>query len=221
MAAKLRWVSKYNNTDKIEVWHDWFLVIHTVMPGQTARFLVVDTGAEDTGAEGSAGPTGPQGELGPAGEQGLQGPPGIDGEPGQKGDKGDPGSSGPQGLAGPTHGRAGYFVSPAVTGNFSVTGLGFKPKVVHLYGSKSDGLQTWFHSSQGFADDQGNQNVSSFCGNYSNTFRGDMKLDRCVYLFSAAGAVQVMATLVSMDNDGFTLNFTSVNTAFTIRWMAL
>ena len=117
--------------------------------------------------------------------------------------------------------KVGYFVCPGVTGNYSVTGLGFKPKCIHFYGSKNDGLQTWFHSSQGFADDSGNQNVSSFVGNYSNTYRGDMKLDHVIYLFSGSGGLQVYATLVSMDADGFTLNFTNTNAAFTIRWQAL
>jgi len=129
--------------------------------------------------------------------------------------------SGANGAPGVIHGRVGYFLCPSSTGNFSVVGLGFKPKILYFYGSKTDGLQTWFHSSQGFADDLGNQNVSSFCGNYSNTFRGDMKFDRCIYLFNAAGAIQAMATLVSMDNDGFTLNFTNTNNVFAIRWMAL
>ena len=54
--------------------------------------------------------------------------------------------------------------------------------------------------------------------NYS--FRGDMKTDRCLYAFNASGAIQVQATLVSMDNDGFTLDFTVVNTAFSVRWKA-
>ena len=117
-------------------------------------------------------------------------------------------------------GRCGFFVCPSVTGNYSITGLGFKPRVIEFIGHKNDGMQTWFMQSSGFADINGNQNVSSFCGNYSNTFRGDAKQDRCIYLFNASGAIQVMATLVSIDTDGFTLNFTNVNTLFAIRWMA-
>ena len=117
-------------------------------------------------------------------------------------------------------GRCGFFVCPSVTGNYSITGLGFKPRVIEFIGHKNDGMQTWFMQSSGFADINGNQNVSFFCGNYSNTFRGDAKQDRCIYLFNASGAIQVMATLVSIDTDGFTLNFTNVNTLFAIRWMA-
>jgi hypothetical protein len=117
--------------------------------------------------------------------------------------------------------KIGYFTSPSVVGNYSVTGLGFKPKSIHFVGHKNDGMQTWFMQSNGFTDEFLNQNVSSFCGNYSNAFRGDAKQDRCIYLFNASGAIQVNATLVSMDADGFTLNFTNVNTLFGIRWSAI
>ena len=118
-----------------------------------------------------------------------------------------------------SHGKAGYFI-PTVTGIHHVTGLGFKPKVVEFFISKNEGLRTWFCDCHGYADDFGHQNVSAWTGNYSNTFRGDMKVDRCIYAFNAAGAIQVMATLVSMDDDGFTLNFTNVNEIFTVRYKA-
>ena len=117
--------------------------------------------------------------------------------------------------------KIGYFTCPLITGNYSITVLGFKPKVIEFVGHKNDGMQTWFMQSNGFADEFLNQNVSSFCGNYSNTFRGDAKQDRCIYLFNASGAIQVMATLVSMDEDGFTLNFTNVNSIFGIRYSAI
>ena len=127
------------------------------------------------------------------------------------------GNTGPRGPSA----KVGYFSSPASTGNYSITGLGFKPKVIEFIGHKNDGFQTWFFHSQGFADDAGNQNVSTLTGNYSNLFRGDCKFDGCVYLINTAGAIQVMATLVSMDNDGFTLNFTNVNPIFAIRYKAI
>jgi hypothetical protein len=117
--------------------------------------------------------------------------------------------------------KVGYFYSPSVTGNYSVIGLGFKPKSVEFIGHKTDGLNTWFFLSQGFADDQGHQNVSTLAGNYSNLFLGDSKFDRCIYIINTARNIQVMATLVSMNNDGFTLNFTYVNPIFAIRWLAI
>ena len=118
-------------------------------------------------------------------------------------------------------GRVGHFASPATVGNFSVIGLGFKPKVIEFVGSKNDGWQTWFFHSHGFADDTGNQNVLTLTGNYSNLFRGDCKFDCCIYLRNTAGNIQVMGSLVSMDDDGFTLNFTNVNSIFVIRWKAI
>ena len=117
--------------------------------------------------------------------------------------------------------KVGHFACPGSVGNFSVTGLGFKPKVIEFIGSKNDGWQTWFFHSDGFADDSGNQSVSLCVGNFSNLFRGDCALDKCVYLRNTAGAYQVVATLVSMDPDGFTLNFTVTNSVFVIRWKAV
>jgi hypothetical protein len=120
----------------------------------------------------------------------------------------------------PTGRRVGYFICPAVTGNYSVTGLGFKPKVVQLWCSKNDGQQTWFHISHGLMDDHGNQNVAFALGNFSNIFRGVTYTDKCIYTTSSAWAPQVVATYVSMDNDGFTLNFINTNSIFIVRWMA-
>lgn len=117
--------------------------------------------------------------------------------------------------------KVGSFYSPAVTGNYSVTGIGFRPKAVEFVGHKTDGLNTWFFHSQGFADDAGHQNVSTLAGNYSNLFLGDSKFDRCIYLINTARNIQVMATWVSMDASGFTLNFTYVNPIFAIRWSAV
>lgn len=118
--------------------------------------------------------------------------------------------------------KVGYFINPTSIGNYSVTGLGFKPKAIEFFISKNDGLRTWFCEGHGFADSFGNQNCSAWTGNYSNTFRGDMKTDKCLYAFNAAGLIQVEATLVSMNDDGFTLNFTVAgNTGFSIRYLAI
>ena len=119
--------------------------------------------------------------------------------------------------------KTGYFVNPGPIGHYSVTGLGFKPGSIQFFISKNDGMNTWFCEGHGFVDDQGNQNCSAWTGNYSNRFLGDMKTDRCLYAFNATPTVQVNATFVSMDDDGFTLNFVggSVNTAFSIRWLAI
>jgi len=117
--------------------------------------------------------------------------------------------------------KTGYFVNPGSIGHYSVTGLGFKPGSIQFFISKNDGMNTWFCEGHGFVDDQGNQNCSAWTGNYSNRFLGDMKTDRCLYAFNTTPTVQVNATLVSMDEDGFTLNFTVAgNTAFSIRWLA-
>jgi hypothetical protein len=203
------------------------------LPGETGpQGIPGESGQPGTqGPPGEKGDQGDPGQAGGKGDPGEAGPKGDLGETGPKGDQGEPGSQGPPGLQGPPgadgapgapgscRGRVGYFATSTL-GHYSITGLGFRPTVIEFFVSKNDGLATWFCECHGFADDAGNQNVSAWTGNYSNTFRGDMKVDRCLYAFNAAGVIQVMATLVSMDADGFTLNFTNYNPAFTVRWKA-
>jgi len=171
---------------------DWDQVVAEV---RATQIKVLELNARDT-----IGPTGPIGPVGPIGPSGT---PGV------------------AGFNATIHARVGFFASPNTTGNFSVTGVGFKPKVIEFIGCKNDGLQTWFFHSQGFADDAGNQNVSTLTGNFSNLWLGDCKFDRCIYLINTGRTIQVMGTLVSMDNDGFTLNFTYINPIFAIRWKAI
>jgi len=117
--------------------------------------------------------------------------------------------------------KVGYFINPLIIGLYVITELTFKPTNIEFFISKNDGLKTWFCEGHGWVDEFLNQNCSAWTGNYSNTFRGDMKIDKCLYAFNASGIIQVEATLVSMNNNGFTLNFTVAgNTAFTIRWKA-
>jgi len=118
--------------------------------------------------------------------------------------------------------KSGYFICPdGVNITFPITGLGFRPKAIHFYGTKLDGVHTWFHSSQGFADAYGNQNVSTFTGNWSLLNRGDMKLNACVYLIDSGGGQQILADLISMDANGFTLHFTKGSSAFGVMYEAI
>ena len=118
--------------------------------------------------------------------------------------------------------KVGYFICPdGIDITFSVTGLGFKPKAIHFYGTKLDGVHTWFHSSQGFADAFGNQNVSTFTGNWSKLNRGDTKLNACVYLIDSGGGLQILADLISMNDDGFTLHFTKGQSIFGVMYEAI
>ena len=117
--------------------------------------------------------------------------------------------------------KSGYFSAPGILGNYSVTGIPFRPKAVQLWCSKNDGQQTWFHISHGLIDENRNQSVAFALGNYSNIFRGVTYTNKCIYVVSSGWAEQVVATYVSMNNNGFTLNFTATNSIFIIRWLAI
>ena len=125
----------------------------------------------------------------------------------------------PKKIVLPVH--VGVFTCPATTGNYSVTGLGFRPKSVKFWVSKGPGLQTHFCCCQGMMDATGNQNSMTWAGVWSNIFKGDSRVDLCMYTINSAGTSQVTGAFVSMDADGFTVNFTVVNTAFIIRWEAI
>jgi hypothetical protein len=134
------------------------------------------------------------------------------------------GATGPQGPPGSNatnYARIGQFTCPGLTGDFSITGLGFKPKIVKFYVSKGPGLQTHFCCCQGMMDEQGNQNSMTWAGVWSNIFKGDSRIDKCMYTINSSGNSQVTAGFISMDDDGFTVNFEVVNTLFIIRWEAI
>lgn len=117
--------------------------------------------------------------------------------------------------------RIGWFTCPAVAGHYSVTGLGFKPKIVRFWVSKAPGLQTHFCCCQGLMDDQGNQNSMTWAGVFSNIFKGDSRTNLCMYTINSAGVSQVTGSYVSMDDDGFTVDFTAINPLYIVRWEAV
>jgi hypothetical protein len=153
-----------------------------------------------------AGVVGEKGEIGLAD---LTGPTGPDGP------------SGPAGLDAMNHVQIGCFTCPGVAGNYSVTGLGFQPKSVKFWVSKGPGVQTHFCCCQGMMDALGNQNSMTWAGVWSNIFKGDSRIDLCIYTINSSGNSQVTGAFVSMDADGFTVNFTVVNNAFIVRWEAI
>lgn len=117
--------------------------------------------------------------------------------------------------------KIGWFTCPGALGNYSVIGLGFKPKIVKFWVSKGPGVQTHFCCCQGMMDAYGNQNAMTWAGVWSNTFKGDARVDKCMYTINSSGNSQVTASFVSMDDDGFTVNFEVANAAFIIRWEAI
>lgn len=108
------------------------------------------------------------------------------------------------------------------TGNKAVTGVGFKPDVViHAFAdatftnsppaSLADATVGW-----GVMDGSGNQWVDSVYSrsgvNPSDTQRGQ-QTNAAIFAFTNALAVTKKASFVSMDSDGFTMNFSTANSS--------
>lgn len=116
--------------------------------------------------------------------------------------------------------KAGTFTSSGSTGNQSITGLGFKPRAVILAlgVGASDvlmfGLGWGTPSTQvsvigGRAQDTAGANIGALSTNTTIIIRWT----------DANGTALGQASLVSMDNDGFTLNW-SIAQAQTISYLA-
>lgn len=121
-------------------------------------------------------------------------------------------------LANVSASKAGWCACPGSTGNYSVTGLGFKPKCVMFFVSKNPGQSAAFRLCQGVMDHYGNQWSVTWATDGST--QSDSKRDMAIYTLNASGVLQVAASYVSMDDDGFTLNFTNVNANYDIHWKA-
>ena len=109
----------------------------------------------------------------------------------------------------------------AATGNQSVTGVGFTPDVVlhaHIgddFTAAAPATAANAHFGLGAMDKSGGQwanDVLSVNGVPADTQHGQ-QTNGCLYAFNNALAVQKKASFVSMDVDGFTVNFTNATSA--------
>lgn len=112
----------------------------------------------------------------------------------------------------------GAFYAPAVTGNQSIVGLGFKPKIVKFSYARII-LSNLSAAQMGLG-----AITSAF--QYSYLSRSNESND-ATYIFNEATCIHMdspstnvtehMATFVSLDADGFTINWASVNGTNTLR----
>ncbi|HUL98953.1 MAG TPA: hypothetical protein VLU24_05965, partial [Mycobacterium sp.] len=120
--------------------------------------------------------------------------------------------------------------SGTTTGNVAVTGVGFQPVLAfHAYANY---LQTTAPNNSaaraafgfGAMDMNGDQwAVSTFsldAAGTSDTQRGQ-QTNACIFSFSSALAVQKKASIVSMDSDGFTVNFSNSTSANNMQVFSL
>jgi hypothetical protein len=122
------------------------------------------------------------------------------------------------------------WTTATTTGNQAVTGVGFQPNVVlHAYGTHTfTGALPAAIPGAGFGlgamDADGDQWASTFLTvdnvGTSDTQRGQ-QTDGAIYSFNNALAVQKKASWVSMNADGFTVNFTNAASAAAARVLSL
>jgi hypothetical protein len=111
--------------------------------------------------------------------------------------------------------RVGQFScpSPDNSGHYSVSGMGFKPKLLRFTcAAKQDNVST----SLGHADESGNQVYASY------GVVQDIGADHCIRISVADGdSPPVTANFVSMDDGGFTLDFQDCDETYYINYEAI
>ena len=112
------------------------------------------------------------------------------------------------------------WVLPVFTGNQSVTGVTFQPNLVLCFhagpGFTSTPPNSSTHSTLGLSamDDAGNQWANAYMdadsANPAATYRYQ-RTTKAIAILSTSGTVAKEASWVSMDSDGFTVNFSSTD----------
>jgi hypothetical protein len=120
--------------------------------------------------------------------------------------------------------KVGSFTCPASTGNQSVTGLGFQPKAVIFLGSETDTDESKANAlmSIGWATSSTARHTVSLVSldAYATSFARRYQSNAGI-LASTAAIVRYLADFVSMDADGFTINWSTVQSGEQIIFLAL
>jgi hypothetical protein len=120
----------------------------------------------------------------------------------------------------------GTFDCPASIGNYSVTGLSFRPEAViflTVFGTILGGEGT-FLNDVGAMDSSGNEfAIANYSQNTRSTFSNTSRYSTASKCFVSIENVGVLmdASFVSMNSDGFTINFGAVASGRKIAYIAL
>lgn len=110
------------------------------------------------------------------------------------------------------------FTTTSSTGNRSLTGLGFQPAYIRLTVAQKNGTsETFIHKSEGFTDGTNQGCTSIFwdsTGGKTVSFT-DRVIDH-INRVSGTLTDVIVATIVSLDADGFTLNFSTTTTSYRV-----
>jgi len=123
--------------------------------------------------------------------------------------------------------KVGSFTQPTSTNaSFAVTGVGFQPKALIFFmnGQTADGSAAIRYHVMGMATDSTHRACVSFYQKDQNTQSDTRAHDdtKCLVFVDTTSTAVVKADLVSMDSDGFTLNFSVVDAnARIVNYIAL
>lgn len=114
----------------------------------------------------------------------------------------------------------GVYSAVTDTGNASVTGLGFAPKIILVFGSRDSGTNISTCIGYMDADSQASVSVGTQGGTTNNRQRRNNSA--MFELETGGGSVFKSFTSVSLDADGFTFNrATNDGTAYGMYWVAI
>src|ERR1043166_5741007 len=123
----------------------------------------------------------------------------------------------------------GSFTVPATTGNKSVSGVGFQPQLVIFFGTRrsADGTSNTPGTNDempmtilGLATSSSNRDVLHSTVDGSGAGSQFVTAAKCIH--NEGSVVNYSADFISMDSDGFTVNFTTANaTAYVVNYMAI
>ena len=119
----------------------------------------------------------------------------------------------------------GSLAQPSSTGNQAITGVGFKPIAVIFFANTStaDGSIADEQVMMGMATSSANRaTVSGGHANSSTNQYRSHNAGKCIALISTTGSVLSSADFVSMDSDGFTINWSNADaTARIVNFIAI
>lgn len=106
--------------------------------------------------------------------------------------------------------------APVATGNQATTGVGFRPRRIDFQAIAPSGTQMFQSDAVAIP---GQAPICNTISGVGTTFRGATS-NNVVDLLDNTGAIMCRATIVSYDQDGFTLNFSNVTIRPFIRYVA-
>lgn len=124
--------------------------------------------------------------------------------------------------------KIGSFTTTGTTGNRQITGVGFKPKLVKFTAVPTAGSAVQSIVNSGAMDDSGGQYVVGSSARPVVSNRAETAVpvtNACIkaYGISSGGVfgTDLTAAYVSMDADGFTINFSATAVGYTVLWEAI